>query len=371
MKASKILIVDDMRSISELVALILSELNSDFEYVMAYNGKEACKLALKEEPDLIIMDWEMPEMSGIDALLKIKRNNHTKDIPVIMSSGFTESINIQQALEAGAIDYIRKPIDAIELIARVRSVLTLSSTYNKLQEQTNLYLKEKSRAEDMLKGYMPKALVDEILEEGFAKPKRYRNISVLFADLVDFTTKTNSISAKRLFDELNDIFPAIDKIMLFRKCTKVKTIGDAYLAACGMPEPDIDHATNLAAAALDIRDYIEYRNSIHPIKWGIRIGLHVGDVFGGLIGKEFFQFDVFGDSINTAARMQQHCESMMINVSETMANALVGKYVVRERAMENVKGKANFKMFYIEDHIDLSGGYRSRIQAHPLFSSWF
>jgi adenylate cyclase len=174
-------------------------------------------------------------MTGIDALIRIKRNESTQDIPILIASAFSDSKNIYQALQAGAIDYIRKPIDSVELIARVRSVLTLSSAFNKLKEQRALLQEERQRNEQILKGYLPEQIVAEIADQGYAKPQRHKHTTILFADLVDFTTNTNSMSAKRLFDELNEIFPAFDKLTRFNNCIKIKTIGDAYVAACGLP----------------------------------------------------------------------------------------------------------------------------------------
>lgn len=361
----KILIVDDMRIITELVASLLSELNEDFLCLVASNGKEACRMAQSEKPDLIIMDWEMPEMSGYDALLKIKKNESTKNIPVIISSGFSESENIKQALEAGAIDYVRKPIDGIELIARVRSVLTLSSTYNKLREQSDLITKERQRTENILKGYLPETLADEIINHGFSKPKRYKNVSVLFADLVDFTSSTNKMSAKRLFDELNDIYPAFDQIMAYHGCTKIKTIGDAYLSTCGLPEPEEDHAIKLLAAAIDMRNYIALRNKTNPTKWKIRIGINSGDVFGGLIGKGYYHFDIFGDSINTAARMQQNSDPMQINISAETNELVQDTYRTIERLPIKVKGKGTQKMYFLHMPINKSSDFKS-FEEHPL-----
>ncbi|MBN2166728.1 MAG: response regulator [Marinilabiliaceae bacterium] len=365
MNQIKILIVDDMRIIIELVASLLDDLNENFTILKASNGKEACRMAQTHKPDLIIMDWEMPEMSGFDALIKIKKNESTKDIPIIISSGFSESENIKLALEAGAIDYIRKPIDGIELIARVRSVLTLSSTYNKLKEQSVLLNQERQRTENILRGYLPDNLANEILHHGFSKPKRYKNVSILFADLVDFTSNTNLMSPKKMFDELNDIFPAFDDIMSFHNCIKIKTIGDAYLSACGMGDGNEDHAVKLASAAIDMRNYINYRNSISSQKWEIRIGINSGDIFGGLIGKNYYHFDIFGDTINTAARMQQNSEPMQINLSYDTNQQIQKSFKTIERLPIKVKGKGVQKMYFLHTPIVDDLVYDS-FKEHPL-----
>lgn len=366
----KILIVDDMPVISQLIASLLAELNEDFEFFTAINGRLACKMALEKMPDLIIMDWEMPEMSGYEALVKIKRHEHIKDIPIIMASGLTSTDNMKMALEAGAIDYIRKPVDPIELIARVRSVLTLASTFRMLREKSEQLAYEKQRAESILRGYLPQQLVDEIVDHGFAKPKRYKNVTVLFTDLVDFTSNTNLMSAKRMFGELNDIFTAFDHIVQFYDCTKIKTIGDAYVAASGLPNEDPLHAFKMTRVALDMQSYIQYRNRISPVKWEIRMGLSSGDVFGGLIGRKYFQFDIFGDTINTSARMQQHSNPMHINISADTYELIKDQFKTIERVPIHIKGKGIKKMYYV--HYEL--GKDSNLQPfehHPLFKSCF
>jgi class 3 adenylate cyclase len=344
----KILIVDDMPVIIELISSLLQKIDKNYILLSASNGRSACKLAQTNQPDLILMDWEMPEMSGFEALTKLKKNDSTKDIPVIISSGFTSAENVQKALDAGAIDYIRKPIEGIELIARVLSVLALSNAFKRLKEKSFLLNQERMRTESLLRGYLPEQLAEEILNQGFSKPKRYRNVTVLFADLVNFTVKTNTMSPKRMFDELNVIFPTFNTIMKENDCTKIKTIGDAYMAACGLPQTDPDHAIKMVKAAIEMRDYLINKNKTDNTQWEIRIGLHTGDVYGGLIGKDYYQFDVFGDTINTAARMQQYSEPMHINVSAETKLLLSSKYKTIERAPVTVKGKGVQMMYFVE-----------------------
>lgn len=348
MNPAKILVVDDMSIITDLISSVLTETNKEIQTIKAYNGRTACKIALSEQPDLIIMDWEMPEMSGYEALTKLKKNETTKDIPVIISSGITHAGNVQKALEAGAIDYIRKPIERVELIARVQSVLALSDAFKKIKENNVLLAEERHRTESLLRGYLPEQLAEEILNQGFSKPKRYRNVSVLFADLVNFTVKTNTMSPKRMFDELNEIFPAFNDIMLQLGCTKIKTIGDAYMAACGLPKENPDHAIRMTEAAIAMRDFLLVRNKTNEVKWEIRIGIHSGDVYGGLIGKDYYQFDVFGDSINTAARMQQYSEPMRINVSSETYQLISKRFGTIEREAVMVKGKGEQRMYFVE-----------------------
>ena len=348
MEYPKILIVDDMSVINELISSILLNHNPNYKILTADNGRNACKLAVSELPHLIIMDWEMPEMSGYEALTRLKKNEVTKDIPVIITSGFTQAENVQKALEAGAIDYVRKPIEKIELTARVQSVLALSDAFTKIKEKNHLLDLERKRTESLLRGYLPDQLAEEILNHGFSKPKRYKNVSILFSDLVNFTAKTNTMSPRRMFDELNEIFPAFNEIMNNNRCTRIKTIGDAYMAACGLPEEDPEHAARIINAAIDMRDFLIERNEMNPVKWEIRIGIHSGDVYGGLIGRNYYQFDVFGDTINVASRMEQFSEPMQINISEETNHLIAGQFNTIERIPVYIKGKGTKKMYILD-----------------------
>lgn len=134
----KILLVDDMHVILDIIISYLQEMDENFSFYKATNGRDACKIANHEIPDLIIMDWEMPIMNGLDALQLMKKNEKLKSIPIIISSGFSDSSSVKKALDAGAIDYIKKPIDQIELIARVKSTLSLTNSFNELRKKKKM-----------------------------------------------------------------------------------------------------------------------------------------------------------------------------------------------------------------------------------------
>ena len=136
MNERKILIIDDQPVNIELIVNHLEQANDSYKMYQAINGESGCEVAQKVLPDLIITDWEMPVMTGIEAIRRLKEIDSTKDIPAIVASGvMTSSDNLRTALEAGAVDFIRKPIDKIELIARVRSILLLADSYREIRQQ--------------------------------------------------------------------------------------------------------------------------------------------------------------------------------------------------------------------------------------------
>ncbi len=143
------------------------------------------------------------------------------------------------------------------------------------------------------------------------------------------------------------MFTVFDDIMTKHKCERIKTIGDAYLAVSGMPLKNKDHAENMIKAASEIKNYLEDRNKTTEVKWRIRIGIHSGKVVGGIVGVRKYIYDVFGDTINTASRMESNSEPMRINVSEATYSILKDKFNFIERNTIEVKGKGSMKMYFL------------------------
>lgn len=347
MNDPKILIADDMDYLVEYIISHLSTMWENATYIRANNGYEVFTLSMREKPDLILLDWEMPEFSGMDALITLKSNNTTRDIPVIMISGFTKSDHVRKALDAGAIDYLRKPIEPVELLARVRTALTLANTLKALKLQTAQLEEEQFKMNKLLQGLLPAEIIRTIKASGDIAPQRFRNVTVIMSDLVDFTVKSQKMSPKRLLDELQTIFTAFDKITEKYKCTRIKTIGDAYLAVTGMWNNKTNHALIAAKMAERMRQFIVEHNKKNNIDWEIRIGLNSGDITAGIISEKNLSFDIFGDTVNTAARMQSYSNPMQINISQSTYELIKEYYHVIKRVPRKVKGKGALNMYYL------------------------
>jgi class 3 adenylate cyclase/CheY-like chemotaxis protein len=338
----------------EMMISHLDQMGHDFIYLKANNGRDACKIAQNSQPDLIIMDWEMPKLNGIRALILLKRNELTRNIPVVITSAFSDALAVHKALKAGAMDYIRKPIEPIELIARVRSVLALNSSIKALKQKQGELEIERRKVESILQGIIPSKILNDIKETGYSKPQRYKNATVMFSDLVGFTKKTNNMSPKRLIDELNDIFSTFDKIIVRNRCTRIKTIGDAYLAVCGLPEEDPKHAERLIRAATEFRDYIKFRNETNLIKWEITIGINSGDVIGSLVGLKNYLFDVFGTNVNAAARLQSQCAPMEIAISPSTYKLAHNCFSFEEKGKVKLKGLNEITIYNVLDEVKIN-----------------
>lgn len=347
----KILVVDDQSVIIDMVIDILRRYYEDFTFLRATNGREACKIAQAEMPTMIIMDWEMPEMTGIEALQRLKKNPITSSIHVIISSSFSSSANVSKALEEGAIDYIRKPIDEIELVARVRSVLMLHTAIERLHSAKETAERGRAEFENLINSIVPSKIMKEYNDNGgHFIPKRYKNATVMFIDLVDFTRKTNTLSAGALINELTSIFSAFDTIFKNFDCIRIKTIGDAYLAVSGIPSESSESTINAINACKDIRDYMEQRNAMAETekdKWSVRIGLATGGVVGAILGEENCLFDIFGDTVNLASRIQHLGNPNEIWACSKTAELVKDLTPVESMGIYEVKGKGALHLFRI------------------------
>ncbi len=219
-------------------------------------------------------------------------------------------------------------------------------TEKKKAEQ--IILDEKKKSDQLLLNILPKQVADELKNRGKATAKRYKNVTILFTDFKYFTSMASSISPNKLVKELNDLFSHFDDIMEGCRIEKIKTIGDAYFAACGSPEKNNHHAFQCIEAAKQMFRYLDERNAKNEIQWKMRVGLHSGPVVAGVVGKKKYAYDLFGDTVNIASRMESNGEVGKINISETTYELIKGKYTCFPRGRIHVKGKGNLNMYFVE-----------------------
>lgn len=211
---------------------------------------------------------------------------------------------------------------------------------------------EKEKSEALLLNTLPGKVVAELKETGKTVPESFENVSVYFSDICSFTDISAKLEPVVTINELNELFTAFDDIMIKHQCERIKTIGDAYMAVCGMPETNEHHAENIVRAAIEILAFLEDRAKTHEIKWRIRIGISSGKVTGGVVGVRKYLYDVFGDTVNTASRMESNSEPMRINTSEYTYNNIKGKFACTPRGAIEVKGKGVMNMYFIDKEIE-------------------
>lgn len=232
----------------------------------------------------------------------------------------------------------------------------LKEAFVKIEQQNELLKQafeminqEKKKADRLLLNILPVHVAEDLKATGQTAPETFENVTVFFSDVVGFTNMSSTLEPKRLIDELNDIFTAFDIIMENNKCERIKTIGDAYLAVTGMDGVNTPRAENIVDSAIQIIRYLEKRNSEQELKWKIRVGIHTGRVVGGVVGIKKYIYDVFGDTINTACRMEQNSEPMKINISEVTYALIKDNYESSGCRELQVKGKGLMKMYFVTD----------------------
>ncbi|MCD1117847.1 adenylate/guanylate cyclase domain-containing protein [Chryseobacterium turcicum] len=216
-----------------------------------------------------------------------------------------------------------------------------------VDERTFELQKEKQKTENLLLNILPHEVAEELKENGSSEAKYYDEVSVLFTDFVNFTQSSEKMGAEKMLAELNECFTAFDMIMEKHGLEKIKTIGDAYLAVCGLPIKNENHAYQTALVALDILEYIEERKKTNPDVLDIRIGINSGSLIAGIVGVKKFAYDIWGDTVNTAARMEQNSEKGKINISESTYQLIKEKIICEYRGKIHTKGKGDMDMYFV------------------------
>jgi class 3 adenylate cyclase len=325
-----VLIVDDT---PENITLLNGLLRERYRTRIANNGERALKIAAESPPDLILLDIMMPGMDGYEVCRRLKADPRTRDIPVIFLTAKAEVEDEQRGFDSGAVDYITKPISPPIVLARVNTHLTLKA--------------ERERAERLLLNVLPAPIAERLKRDSAIIADAADEVSVVFADIVGFTPLAASQTPTNLVQMLDGLFRAFDNCAAAAGVEKIKTIGDAYVAVAGLPVARADHARAAARFALSLRDSLGEYNAANGRALRLRIGMESGPVVAGVIGKHKFSYDLWGDTVNAAARMESHGEPDRIQVGEHAARLLDGEFELDPRGEIEVKGKGRMKTWWL------------------------
>ncbi len=209
----------------------------------------------------------------------------------------------------------------------------------------------KQKSDDLLLNILPAEVAEELKETGRSEARLYNDVSVLFTDFVDFTQMSEHLSPAALVAEIDHCFQAFDAIITRHGLEKIKTVGDAYIAVSGLPVAMPDHATKVVRAACEIQDFMALRLRMHPGTFGIRLGVHSGPVVAGIVGLKKFAYDIWGDTVNTAARMEQHSEAGRINISAATYELVRDAFDCSYRGELEAKHKGRMGMYFVNSPI--------------------
>lgn len=510
----QIIVADGDVSSVEKITIALRSLSHHCKIEHISDGAKLFGRAAELNPDLVILEWQLTNISGIANIELLKSHTKTKNIPLVVVSFETHSQKIKRAFDTGAQDYIKKPFDPIEFGARIKSVLLLSDSRKEINQQkeqieqqmddlnrlafilkhtsntvivadsdgnfewaneafehtyemnlfdfmnkygsslkmvsdnpniyqilrqaeqtgqtlhyisgmlsengrkkwlqstitpvfedlqihkyiiieteitglietenelkqknkelrlltqyledTNAVLEEqkekiekqncdledeKQRSEKLLLNILPHHVAMQLKTSGYARPRNYKSVSVMFTDFKGFTKSCETLSPNEVVSSVHSYFAEFDDIILKHYIEKIKTIGDAYMCAGGVPLRNKSNPFNVVLAALEIQELIirvsrEKKYKKLP-KWQLRIGIHTGAVTAGVVGKIKFAYDIWGDTVNIAKRIESACEVGRVNISQTTYNFIKDYFVCEERGEIKVKNRGQISMFFV------------------------
>jgi PAS domain S-box-containing protein len=513
--ARKVLIVDDIQVNAELIKEILDQAEQDFEVHTAENGEQGIATAKKVSPDVILMDWKMPNVDGLEAVHILKEAPETYDIPILMVTAYSSPENLQDAFKAGVFDYIEKPVNYEELNSRVENALRVSSTLKEARAKTKFYEKklnelsysefvsnqtnssfmilsptgsiewvnngfvklhghefseykelfgssifnhgelveleghfkkcqklkkqvtffhkyitkqgdskwlqtlitpklnenadiekilvmenditlikeqeeelnlqneqmhsiteyledanglleeqkkeinkqklqievEQKKSEELLLNILPFEVARQLKSKGRAKPRFYKQVTVLFADFKGFSKFSKELEPRELIQVLDNYFAKFDEIAEKHYLEKIKTMGDAFMAAGGLPLRNKSNPINAVLAGLEIQHFMNALNDEKVLRnepvWELRLGVHTGPVVAGVVGRRKFAYDIWGDTVNIASRMEQNGAVGMINISSNTYEEVKEFFECDHRGKIEAKNIGKIDMYFV------------------------
>jgi adenylate cyclase len=361
-----ILIIDDTLNNLSLLERILSK--KGYEVRLASSGQRGLEAVELTQPDLILLDIMMPGIDGYEVCSRLKASDRTRGIPIIFLSALVEVSHKVKAFNIGGVDYIIKPFEAVEVLARVENQLRLRELELQLTHKNQMLQREiasreeaeietrlllettkfqKEEIEELLLNILPKPIADRLQEGQSIIADSFSDVSVLFADLVGFTNFASQKSAAETVKVLNQIFSQFDRLSLEHGLEKIKTIGDAYMVVGGLPQPQENHAEAIAQMALDMQAALASFNLKHNQTFSLRIGINIGGVVAGVIGLTKFSYDLWGDTVNVAHRMESNGIPGEIQVTAVVYERLKDNFSFKMRGAVEIKGKGEMMTYLL------------------------
>ncbi|GAB7549097.1 adenylate/guanylate cyclase domain-containing protein [Cupriavidus basilensis] len=378
--AAKILVVDDL----EANVLLLEGMLHAAGYTRVESTTDprtVGELHGRNHYDLIMLDLQMPGMDGFEVMEHLKAVQPDSYLPVIVITAQPD--HKLRALRAGAKDFVSKPFDLGEVLMRVRNMLEVrllhkeslqhgkelerkvqeleasrETIVHQSDELRRLYeklVREQQVTERLLLNVLPSPIAErlklrsDLIAAGPPEiiADRFEEVSVLFADLVQFTRFSPALSPEGLVAVLNEIFADFDDIADDRGLEKIKTIGDAYMAAAGLPVPAVDHAARAAHMALDMLEYLDQFNERSGYGLQLRVGIHSGAVVAGVIGRRKFIYDLWGATVNIASRMESHGIAGRVQITDATRQRLGKPFLLEARGPINAKGIGELRTWLV------------------------
>ena len=315
-----VLVVDDNEENRDVLSRRL--IRDGHEVMLADGGRQALRMLQRYRFDILLLDIMMPDMDGYEVLAEVKREENLRELPVIMITAVDDIDSIVKCVKMGANDYLVKPFNRILLNARINALLghkrLRDEEKRKAVEMEKLLLDvqdQRRQSQSLLENILPPSIATELNKTGSVQPMYFEDATIVFADIVGFTLSTEQIPADELVHILHDYFTAFDRIMDLYGLEKLKTIGDCYMFAGGLPIRSSSNPVDCVLAALEMVHAVEQLSETTEVGWRIRIGVNTGPVIAGVVGVRKFAFDIWGDTVNFGARVESAGLPNRVNLS--------------------------------------------------------
>ncbi len=367
-----------MNNHAEYTILSISDDNSVYSFVsecfinevQSYNvigtliSDKALDIIDEKNPDIILLDICTNTEKGIKFLKSLKNYEETTAIPVIVIAD--DNIYVERAVDEGAADFLKMPFDKVELTVRVKSILSLFKLIkgiatqaeeleiqsHNLEQQKKQLETAKEKSDELLKNILPNEIAEQLKNKGKVDAKMYRMVSILFTDFKDFTKISSELEPDEIIEELSVYFGKFDEIIGNHFIEKIKTIGDAYMCVGGLPLRNKSNPIDTVLAALEIQEFIKNYNIEKHSKglagWELRIGIHTGKVIAGVIGTKKFAYDIWGDAVNTASRIETSSIAGEVNISEATYKHIEKYFDCTYRGKIEAKNKGEIDMYFVK-----------------------
>lgn len=400
-KIDPILVVDDTPLQATMLRRTLEQ--AGYDVVTLKNGAEALEYLKKLPVSLVVTDVNMPLMDGYELCQAIKTDPNLGHIPVIICSVLSDPQDLIKGIEAGAENYLTKPPNEKSLLKLVKELLRpqiirrkvtdteevsfggkkyhinvsrqyilnfLLSTYehshlqnielNQLREEIQKAYSQVKYAqieqEQILLNIFPQRVAEELIAYGSVSPSRYEEVTVGFIDLVGFTESSSKLEPNKILEILEFYFDNFDRFIEMRDLERIKTIGDGYMYAGGFSQPDDLHAFHAVVAALEIRDFMiqvaPEMQKKYGIEWKARFGIHSGPIIAGVIGKKRLAYDIWGETVNFANRLEVYSEADKINISNVTYQKVKDLFICVSHGVLPLRGRKELEnsveMYYVE-----------------------
>ena len=346
-KLIKVLAIEDDKLIAVIYQHYLQE-NDDVTYELhvevTMNG--GLKELSKNKYDVVLLDLNLPDSNAEQTISQIPLISYAQ--PVIVMTAETDEAVVLKTLNLGSQDYLIKT--ELEKKGFLRSI-GFAIERNALKAEI---IRERERSDNLLKSILPTKIADELKVDGITKARYYSDVSVMFIDFENFTKLSSNFSPHELVDELHICFCAFDDVMVKYDLEKIKTIGDSYMCAGNIPEEIIDHISKICLAAIDIQKFITERYLMKKKAgqsfWNARIGIHLGPVVAGVVGRKKFVYDIWGSTVNIASRIEKHGEAGKIAISEAVYQKLKDneRFQFEANGEQKMKGVGLTASYFIE-----------------------